>query len=635
MTVELRFEFPVEPTPGPVELKFGRTLGAVTVEGALAATLPAAALSLTLAGRIVPLVLAAAEAALPAPALALNLTAEGLQDLDLPSDVGPTLRAEQAAGLPIASGLGIAQQSMRATQCPLHAAQQQAAPLATPLAVRQQQMLQVRRPALLRHAAGVRLAAGLAAAHADQLRLRRPLTARAQHAQAISAGTRPRHAEQIRTRRALTARAQHAQPLQAGVTARHHHGLPTATRLSARQQQAIPLPVGFWQGSIPGGEPGGDQHEFSSPVHLVFWRLNDGTPRLVFGNRPPPLPPGAVVIPVQECYFVINSFSLVRADTGQPLAVDGFSASLDVDSWCWRWSAALPGALLPLVRATEPGDMVELVATLNGIPLRLAVEVIGRDRRFASSMLRISGRGRAAWLDAPRSPVKSFYNVALRTAQQLLNDALTVNGVPIGWTVDWRIEDWPVLAGAWSHTGTYKDAATRIAEAGGAYVQAHDTAETLIVLPRYPLAPWAWAAATPDLVLPDDVCEFEGIEWSEKPGYNAVYVVGGEGGRRDRIKRAGTDAAMVGPTIVDPLATDPIMTRQRGLPVLADTGRQAHVTVRLPVLQETGIVRPGTLVRYTESGNTHIGLTRAVSIEQGWPELWQTLRIEAHVAEPV
>lgn len=630
--IELRFQFPVSETPGPVELKFGRTLGAVTIEGTLAATLPPAALSLTLAARVVPVVLAAAEAALPAPALALTLTANAVQDLDLPTDVGPVLALRQAQALHTAGALAIAQQTMLPARTPLAADQQHAAPLASPLGLRQHQMLAARRPLAQRHATALPIVARTAAPHAEKLRTRHRVGQRHAHGLPITAGARAPHAEYIRLRQRLAQRHASARPIAVGASARHHHGLSTATRLAVRQQQAMPLPVGIWQGTLP--QPPAPPSPYSSPVRLVFWRLNDGTTRLVFGNRPVP-GEQPVVIPVRELYFVINDFSLVRADTGQPIEVDGFSASLSFDGWCWTWSAAMHGALLPLVRATEPGELVELVATLNGIPLRLAVERIARDRRFASSTLRISGRGRAAWLDAPYSPTRNFYSTELRTAQQLLADALTINGVPIGWAIDWQIEDWTVPAGAWSHSGTYKDAATRIAEAGGAYVQAHDTEQTLAVRPLYPLAPWDWAAATPDLVLPEDVCEIESIEWLEKPGYNAVYVVGGDGGRRDRIKRAGSNAANRAPNIVDALATDPVMTRQRGLPALADTGRQAHISIRLPVLPETGIIRPGTLTRYTESGNTHIGLTRAVSVDQDWPRLWQTVRIETHVREPV
>lgn len=47
------------------------------------------------------------------------------------------------------------------------------------------------------------------------------------------------------------------------------------------------------------------------------------------------------------------------------------------------------------------------------------------------------------------------------------------------------------------------EAAIRIAEAGGGYVQGHDTADTLIIKPHYPVVPWQWAGLTPDITLPE------------------------------------------------------------------------------------------------------------------------------------
>jgi hypothetical protein len=235
-------------------------------------------------------------------------------------------------------------------------------------------------------------------------------------------------------------------------------------------------------------------------------------------------------------------------------------------------------------------------------------------------------------LASPTAANVNRYNTQARTAQQLLIDALTLNGVGIGWAVDWRLEDWAVPAGAWSHTGSYIEAATRIAEAGGGYVQGHDTAQTLIIRPYYPVAPWNWPEAAPDIDLPEDVCQTEGIEWTEKAGYNAVWITGGENGRRDYVRRAGTDGLTMAPTVVDGLATDAIMTRQRGVRILADTGRQALISVKLPVVEETGIIKPGNLIRYTEQGVTRLGLSRAVSLECGFPEVWQTIKLEGREA---
>lgn len=82
--------------------------------------------------------------------------------------------------------------------------------------------------------------------------------------------------------------------------------------------------------------------------------------------------------------------------------------------------------------------------------------------------------------------------------------------------------------------------------------------------------------------------------------------------------------------LVDPLITDAVAARQRGLAVLADTGRQIEVGLRLPVLPETGIIEPGAFVAYQEDGVARLGLVRSTRIEAGLPEVWQTLGVESH-----
>ena len=345
--------------------------------------------------------------------------------------------------------------------------------------------------------------------------------------------------------------------------------------------------------------------------------------RLHLGLRCP-VATGTIVIPIRRLYRVINTVTLTRVSDGAEIPADGLSLSLDAESWAWSWSARVPGSALALIRVA--GLPVELLATINGEPIRLLIDSIGRDREFGSSWLAVRGRGRAAVLASPTAPSLNRYNTETRTAQQLLNDALTDNGVSIGWAVDWGLEDWSVPAGAWSHTGSYIEAATRIAEAGGGYVQGHDTAQTLLVRPYYPIKPWDWPEATPDIVLPEDVCRTEGVEWVEKAGYNAVWITGS---RRDYIRRTGTDGLTMAQTIVDALATDAIMTRQRGVRILGDTGKQALITVRLPVVEETGIIRPGNLIAYTEGATARRGMSRSVSVECGFPEVWQTIKIEA------
>jgi hypothetical protein len=84
--------------------------------------------------------------------------------------------------------------------------------------------------------------------------------------------------------------------------------------------------------------------------------------------------------------------------------------------------------------------------------------------------------------------------------------------------------------------------------------------------------------------------------------------------------------------VTDALITHADAARQRGLAVLSDTGTQAHISLRLPVLDETGVIPPGALVRYVDGATTHLGLVRGTSLEWGAPKLRQTLTVETHPA---
>ena len=555
----------------------------------------------------------------------------------LPDADGTRLRIESQPAAKTATGLAMAQQQMQPARRGVGIAEQSAAPIQVGAELLAAHGLRVRQGVGLPQAQGLPRWGGAGIDHAEAIRVRQGVGLPQAQGFPADAGARVPHADTIRTRTRLTMGQQAALPTALRLAIGHHQAQVTANRLSIRWQQAKwPDPGRWWPRYvvppltdpvvlIPGYTP----RPLRCPI-VLSWN-NVAQPPCGGGETPQP----GIVVPVREVYVVLNTFSLVRADTSEPVLALDFDAAIDADSWTWTWSANVPGSQLSLVKSPALGEFVELIATLNGTPLRCVVENLGRSRQFGKSALKIGGRGRAAWLADPTSPTITAMNTESRTARQLLDAALMDNGVPLGWTVDWQLEDWLVPAAAWSYTGTYIGAATRIAEAGGGYVQADKSAEILHILPYYPIAPWDWAAATPDIVLPEDVCTTEDIEWSDKAAYNAVWIVGGAGGRREHIKRAASAADRHAPTVVDPLATDPIMTRQRGLRVLADTGRQALIGIKLPVLEETGIILPGSLIQYNEQGQTHIGLSRSVALHWGFPKCRQTVRIETHELESV
>jgi hypothetical protein len=342
------------------------------------------------------------------------------------------------------------------------------------------------------------------------------------------------------------------------------------------------------------------------------------------------VPEPQIVVPVRSVYVQVNTSSLRRVDGNVALHTFGLNLSLDMSSWVWSFSASIPADQLSAVESQD-GEPVELEAQVNGALFRLLVERISRERQFAKATVSISGRGKAALLDAPYAPIQNFTNTGDRTIEQIMNEVLTVNGVPMPWTVDFGLSDWLVPTGVWSHAGSYMTALNRLAEAGGGYIQPHSLNQELKVLRKYPFMPHEWATLVdPDIELPSAPVTRESIEWVNKPLYNRVFVQGQQQGVRGRVTRAGTAGNLVAQTIVDPLITHHDAARQRGIPVLADVGRQALVGLRLPVLSETGVILPGKFVRYVDGGTTRIGLVRSTNLDVAMPQVWQTIKLETH-----
>ena len=418
-----------------------------------------------------------------------------------------------------------------------------------------------------------------------------------------------------------------AQARQLPRTAPHGAGARRTARMLAPWQRGRPPRPGREVWPPPGPEP---RPPRAPNTHLVFacppWA--GGPVNLVFGRVC--LPAALVVVPVRKAYMTINSIDLRRVAGNIALPAHAFRMSLDADSWTWSWSATLDRSAEALLHPVA-GQPVELEALVNGVPYRLLVGGIGRNTRFPSTRIAVQGRGIASVLASPNAPTTTHSNATQMTAQQLMQQVLTINGVSTGWTIEWALDDWLVPAGAWSVKGTPMDALVDIAGAAGGYIQPHPTDATLRVLHRYPVAPWEWADATPDLELPHDAVEIEDLDWINKPAYNRVYVGGVGAGVFGPVTRAGTGGEGLAPQVTHALITDVAAHRQRGLAILADTGRQLHMSLKLPVLAETGLILPGKLIRYV-ADQPHVGIVRSVSLDWSSPVMRQTIGVESHAA---
>lgn len=372
---------------------------------------------------------------------------------------------------------------------------------------------------------------------------------------------------------------------------------------------------------------------------LVFsFGSANGDPELLFQcdfsapvNPENPPSEAGVVVPVRKAYIIMNEVRLFKVEGNVELPVLSLSLDIDMDSWTWGFNVTLPAESLSLVSSSTQGAPVELDATVNGETFRMLAETISRTRTFGRSTVTVQGRGQSAYLSSPYSPVLDFYNAEGKTAQQMMIAALTTNGVSIGWEVDWGITDWFVPANVWSKRGSYIEAVTSITNAVGAYVLPHASEKKLLIRPRYPALPWQWDTVTPDFELPADVVDTESIKWEEKPAYNGIYVSGTNNGVLGYVKRTGSAGNYMAPMITDPLITHVDAVRMAGSAVLADTGRMTSLTLSLPVLPETGIIKPGKMVRYVDGTTSVIGLVKGVSVSMSAaPSLRQTIEVETH-----
>ena len=423
-----------------------------------------------------------------------------------------------------------------------------------------------------------------------------------------------------RSRASVLSKWQEARVLEVGRNGRWQVAKPYEWGRKSRYQEAMRPPPGVSPRHMHPVDPPPElcYTPPTSPIAMIFdapWLDIDHSVLLFVCENHPVGPGTTIVVPVRRVYMITNVATLTRVDGSIALPVLSMSLEIDMDSWAWGFSATVAGVALDDLQPNSDGDPIELLAVINGVGYRVIAERVARVRIFGKTDLRISGRGRSALLDAPYVPILTFGSTEDRLAQQLANDVLTDAGSPIGWDVDWQLTDWLVPAGAWTKQGTYIDGLKEIAAAAGGYLQPHRTDQEISFLSKYPVAPWDWGTVTPDFELPTAVTQQEGIEWLSKPDYNRVYVSGQAAGVLARITRYGTGGELAAPMVADSLITANEAAEQRGRAILGDTGRQAAVTLRLPVLSSTGIITPGKFVRYVDGSTIRRGLVRSVSVE--------------------
>lgn len=327
--------------------------------------------------------------------------------------------------------------------------------------------------------------------------------------------------------------------------------------------------------------------------------------------------PETFFIPTLRIYIVTNSASIVRVSDGRDVPASAVSMSISADTYSWDLSATLAGRdALALVEGTD-GEPVEVDVTINGEAWRVLIDGWRLSEAWRNNGGTVRGRSRAAYLAAPYALPRDYVEDSTQLAQQLADQEL-----PPGWTLQWDIDDWTVPAGAWKYQGlTPIDAISRIAAAGGGYVQADQSLDKVIVKPLYPAAPWAWDAETPHFAVPRDIIVQRSSDKRPGQGVNAVFVHGGDpGGILAKVVRTGSAGDVLTTTVVDSLITATEPARARGIAAIARTSRQSMESHELPLSAAYGgLIETGSLVAIgSEVGGVFTGdwrgIVRGVSV---------------------
>ncbi len=336
------------------------------------------------------------------------------------------------------------------------------------------------------------------------------------------------------------------------------------------------------------------------------------------------LPPG--VIPRRVIILTHDLWIKLLSDNNL-LPCTNIDLSIDRDTWGWSWGANLKERRPELLTAQH-----EVEINVDGYLWRGIIETMSGGRahvKNGGTGYKIGGRSLAATLSTPYTAPRNRTETNARTAIQLAEAELANTG----WTLDWQALDWLINAGCFSYSDlTPIGAIKKIAESIDAIIMAHPVNPTLTVRPRYAVAPWALAGATPEVTIPADILRSESVTFRSPALMRGVWVSGQSQGVRTRVYRTGSDGAPYAQMLVDPLITTTAAARERGRSVLAGTGRRRDVTLPMLLVPEIGILTPGQIAEITEPDTPWRGYIDAVSINATRATVTQTATLE-HILE--
>ena len=294
---------------------------------------------------------------------------------------------------------------------------------------------------------------------------------------------------------------------------------------------------------------------------------HDSRFRIPITNIPDEPPEGQHVIPIRRAYIMLHDIEITRVSDSVKIPHADVRIALDAASWAWSVDATLLGPdALALVEPTGSDPMI-LQVSVNGVDWHFLVEDWTETLTFGQRAVAISGRGLTALLAAPYQLPRTYTETSGWTMPQLVDNELPVTG----WSATWEPEFAPFIpAGAWTYQQlTPIQAIAAVAQSAGAVIVPAKAEQSLVIRPRYPVLPWDYAEATPDLVAQAGRTRIT-RQYSPPDQANAIYIYGGNvSGILARVYRTGSAGDRYASEIRDALCVDQAVARLRGRRELA------------------------------------------------------------------
>ncbi len=355
---------------------------------------------------------------------------------------------------------------------------------------------------------------------------------------------------------------------------------------------------------------------------------------------------GTWIIFRKKAYRMFHEVSLKRLPDLLPVPASGLSFTLSADNPHLSFSAEVLGrsafeSILP-----SEGSAMLVQADIDGMIVNIVLDPSTASQSFNADRFAISGRSITWYLGAPYNRPRDKTSDDDYTAQQLalaeFDGLLTT-----GWSLTWADGgDWLIPAGGFSYANqTPIQAIQTLAQGGGLIVVPSLTGKSLDVRYRYPVMPWDYGTATPDLIIPTSVALSIPSKAYDPATYdNAIYVVGGNvGGVMARVWRSGTAGDRLMQQVQNDLATTAPAAYEIGRRALAGQWKQ-------PIIREIEIpfdnlnfplAELGWLVKVQDSEDGNVfgvvsGVTIAVTVQpDGLVEISQSIRLGENSGDPL